>query len=123
MTYNEWMKRPESERNAEAATVVMGWKHGTDCFGHDAWMSADNKIRDNFFWYPGIDRNATDMLLAEVERREKQFGFAYALGCHNDDSYRAIRSGPGHAGSALGILRIDPSLLTWAAIEACREDA
>ena len=117
--YAEWMKRPESERNAEAATVVMGW------FLQEEWLepSADGSAWRIIGDLPNFcaDRNATDMLLAEVERQGKRGAFDYELGCLSDDVYHAIRSGSGHAGSALGILRIDPSLLTWACVQACKE--
>ena len=126
MTYTDWLKRPESERNPEAATVVMGWMlHESPGACEAYWYQTDRLILTKFSkdFNPCTDRNATDMLLAEVERQGKRDAFDYELGCHSDDVYHAIRSGSGHAGSALGILRIDPSLLTWACVEACKGGA
>ena len=133
MTYTDWIKRPESERNAEALMLLCpkakihygDWdtdhSYGEFIPSGKPWKThaIDAKPVPNF----RTDRNATDMLLAEVERRGKRDAFDYELGCHSDDVYHAIRSGSGHAGSALGILRIDPSLLTWACVEACKGGA
>lgn len=109
--YTEWLKRPESERNAEAATVVMGW----DLSDNDTvWCRDGECLRDVEDWSPCTDRNATDLVLAAVERRGPMVRMAFI------DRLRG--SGLIDVGRIeLSILRAPASLLTWACVEACKK--
>jgi hypothetical protein len=119
MNYQEWLLRPESGRNAEAATVVMGWKLGTDFFGYETWQGAPGEGAYVADFRPCTDRNATDMLLAEVERRGTNAVLVFIS---------AITKGlpaelhPYPMSGIMAIGRGPASLLTWAACEACKQE-
>lgn len=102
--YTEWLKRPESERNAEAATVVIWWVG----FTGEPWVLVNE-------FSPCTDRNATDLLLAEVKRKglHAQFRFDDALAAYLGDSKVQDMMW-------LDWLLLPASLLTWAAVTACK---
>lgn len=75
----------------------------------------------NSDWSPTTDRNDAASIVDEVALRDKTHSVDYTLGCYNDDAYHAIRSGPGHIGSALQILETDPCLISYCACVALEE--
>jgi hypothetical protein len=114
--YTEWLKRPKSERNTEAATAVMGWTRRS-CGGEPVWNNHNGDVeRDVEQWSPCTDRNATDILLAEVGRLGLTAPFCDLL----DEEVSVI---PGTDEGRVALLRAPASLLTWAACEACKEEA
>lgn len=116
--YTDWLKRPEDERNAEAATVVMGWE-----LSHDGstWCADGECLRGIEDWSPCTDRNATDMLLAEVGCKvDTLHRFIKALLSVSDEERSPVRDADTDVERYFEFLRASPSLLTWAAIEACR---
>jgi hypothetical protein len=122
MTYTEWLLRPESERNAEAMRL-MEYEIWADLNGREWWrkMEGDTLVdilpRD---YSPCTDRNATDMLLAEVERRGRWWRFIEILG---EEAVRAFSQTCICCHDVFVMLRTPASMLTWAACEACEEEA
>lgn len=127
--YTEWLQRPESERNAEVATEVMGWEScpvpGEDYVGHWYKKGDPGEWTADGDWSPCTDRNATDMLLAEVARDGKRATrFLAAIGGELDPHATVVFGGVYAASQIpLTLLRAPASLLTWACVEACREGA
>jgi hypothetical protein len=118
--YTEWLKRPESERNAEAGTVVMGWTLFWDAWKHVVNDSPKAWERQVEFaapleWSPCTDRNATDIVLAEVKRKGLDGRFADNIVAH-------LRLNCLDIEDTLDIVRTPASLLTWAACEACKKE-
>jgi len=113
MTYAEFLARHASVNDAECATVVMGWKlHESPGACDPYWYQEDRLVLTRFVadFSPTTDRNATDLLLAEVERRGLVLKTLSTL--LDDDSI---------ASTTWGCLRAAPSLVAWACVEACRE--
>lgn len=119
MTLRDWRAGPESD--AICAEKVMGWRRVTRD-GEPYWEDTNGAYVSSAAWSPTSDRNATAMLLEEIERRELQDAFDHELGVQNADSYAAARWGCGDAGSPLGILRIDPSLIAYCCVAAREGD-
>jgi hypothetical protein len=124
--YQDWLKRPESERNAEAMRCA-GYEIWADLNGREHWrkMEGDTLIdvlhRERS---PCTDRNATDILLAEVERRGKAAILLALLGNHLDPQAAHAFGGEYAAVQVpFSLLRAPASMLTWAACEACEEEA
>jgi len=127
MTLEEWEALPTTERDAICAERVMRWRCSgdTDVDGYlwrKGWLDgAGLVVKWASDWSPTTDRNATALLLDEVMKRGKRYAFDYELGCRNDEVYHAIRSGVGHRGSVLEILRLDPSLIAYCCCVVCEE--
>lgn len=117
MTFADWEKRPVAENDAEAATVVMGWMQDDDGNWFVGCPSGAKDKKAGKDWSPCTDRNATDLVLAEVEKKREAVQRRFNLLC------REAHISAGGSFTWLGTHRASPSLLTWAAVEACKGGA
>jgi hypothetical protein len=125
MTYQEWEARGHEAGNAEAATAVMGWHWDQLKL---CWLDASalfltaSHAAYGLDWSPCTDRNATDIVLAEVERLGSALVIKFGklvereLGMFGFDLTHEVRYTFG-----MRFSRAPASLLTWAACEACKK--